>query len=62
MPYEGLIDGFVYDKADEALDCVIRLVVPNALATQTVMTDETTKAALARDVISFAEQLSNAVL
>jgi len=55
--YAGLIDGFVLDAVDAALAPAIAALGIRTLTTDTVMTDDASRARLARDVLAFGERL-----
>lgn len=52
--YAGLIDGFVIDRADEALAPDIEALGPSVVVTDTVMTDDASRARLAREILAAA--------
>ena len=50
--YAGLIDAFVLDRVDEALTPAIEALGVRAVVTDTVMTDDASRARLAREVLA----------
>jgi LPPG:FO 2-phospho-L-lactate transferase len=56
--YAGLIDGFVLDTLDAALAPAIGALGIRTLTTDTVMTDDASRARLARDVLAFGARLA----
>jgi LPPG:FO 2-phospho-L-lactate transferase len=56
--YHGLIDGFVIDSADAALEAPIAALGMRVLVTDTVMRDDSDRRRLAQDVLRFAALLS----
>lgn len=57
--YAGLIDGFVLDAVDAALAPAIGALGIRTLTTDTVMTDDASRARVARDVLAFGERLAS---
>ncbi len=55
--YEGLLSGFVLDRADAALAPQVEALGMRTLVTDTIMRDAASAAALARGVLAFAEEL-----
>ena len=55
--YAGLVDGLVIDDQDRALLPAVEAVVQAALCAQTVMRDDATRDALARQTLQFAATL-----
>jgi LPPG:FO 2-phospho-L-lactate transferase len=55
--YAGLLDGFVLDTIDAALEGAIRELGMATLATDTIMTDDAARARLAGETLAFAERL-----
>jgi LPPG:FO 2-phospho-L-lactate transferase len=58
--YGTLLDGFVLDQTDAALEADVRALGPEVLVTNTVMTSLDDRIKLARDVIEFSEMLQKA--
>ena len=56
--YADLIDGFVLDTVDAGLASAIEALGPRTMVTDTVMTDDETRARLAGEVLAFAERLA----
>ncbi|MEW6636035.1 MAG: 2-phospho-L-lactate transferase [Actinomycetota bacterium] len=56
--YEGLVDGFVVDRADEEQRARIEALGMRVLVTDAVMRDETDRARLAREVLEFGIALA----
>jgi LPPG:FO 2-phospho-L-lactate transferase len=56
--YRGLVDGFVLDRTDAALEDDVRQFVPHVLIADTVMTSDDDRARLAGEVVAFAESLA----
>ncbi len=56
--YRGLVDGFVLDRTDAAIEDDIRQIVPHVLVTDTVMKTDDDRARLAGEVVRFAECLA----
>lgn len=55
--YAGLIDGFVLDGVDAPLASSIEALGLRTLTTDTLMTDDASRARVARDVLAFGERL-----
>jgi LPPG:FO 2-phospho-L-lactate transferase len=58
--YAGLLDGFVIDRQDAALEPAIAALGPRVLATDTIMADRAAQARLAAAVVAFATGLRRA--
>ena len=55
--YAGLLDGFVLDTVDAALEPAIAELGMATLVTDTIMTDDAARARLADETLAFAERL-----
>lgn len=55
--YDGLLDGFVLDRADKSLESGVSALGPDVLVTNTVMTTLADRVELARQVVDFCERL-----
>jgi LPPG:FO 2-phospho-L-lactate transferase len=55
--YAGLIDGFILDALDAGLAAGVEELGVRALTTNTLMTDDASRAQLGRDVLTFGERL-----
>jgi LPPG:FO 2-phospho-L-lactate transferase len=55
--YAGLIDGFILDALDAGLAARVEELGVRALTTNTLMTDDASRAQLGRDVLTFGERL-----
>jgi LPPG:FO 2-phospho-L-lactate transferase len=55
--YAGLVDGFVLDSVDAALESAIAVLDMATLTTDTIMTDDSARARLAGETLGFAERL-----
>jgi LPPG:FO 2-phospho-L-lactate transferase len=55
--YAGLIDGLILDALDEDLAASVEVLGVRAFTTNTLMTDDATRAQLAREVLAFGERL-----
>ncbi len=55
--YAGLLDGFVLDTVDAALEPAIAGLGMATLATDTIMTDDSARARLAGEALAFADRL-----
>jgi len=55
--YAGLIDGFILDALDADLAVSVEALGVRAFTTNTLMTDDATRAQLAREVMAFGERL-----
>ncbi|MDP9481809.1 MAG: 2-phospho-L-lactate transferase [Chloroflexota bacterium] len=55
--YAGLLDGFVLDTVDAALEPAIAALGMTTLTTDTIMTDDAARARLAGETLGFAERL-----
>ena len=55
--YAGLVDGFVIDSVDAQLRPAIEALGLAALVTDTIMTDDASRARLAAEVIAFGRPL-----
>jgi LPPG:FO 2-phospho-L-lactate transferase len=58
--YAGLLDGFVLDQVDAALEPAISALDVTTLVTDTIMTDDSARARLAGEALAFAERLGAA--
>ena len=57
--YAGLLDGFVLDDVDAELAPAIEALGMRTLVTNTLMTDDATRAQLARETLEFAERIGS---
>jgi LPPG:FO 2-phospho-L-lactate transferase len=57
--YDGLLDGFVLDDVDAELAPAIEALGMRTLITNTLMTDDATRAQLARETLEFAERIGS---
>ena len=55
--YADLADGFVIDEVDGALAAAIEALGPRVMVTDTIMTDDASRQAVAATVVSFARSL-----
>jgi LPPG:FO 2-phospho-L-lactate transferase len=58
--YGDLLDGFVLDQADAALEAEVRALGPEVLVTNTVMTSLEDRVTLAREVVEFSQNIEKA--